>query len=152
MGLRGVSDPLAIGLYQDAADPKREWDRKVRTVVRGLTVFFHHAELLNVFQYGLFSYQLLCHKLLRWAVPFFLILALASNLVLVPGSLVYSILLLLQIALYSFGILGLLSPKMQDMILVKIPMYFLAVNVSILFAWWRYLSGQRITTWTPTRR
>jgi len=152
MGLRGVSDPLAIGLYQDAADPKREWDRKVRTVVRGLTVFFRHAELLNVFQYGLFSYQLLCHKLLRWAVPFFLILALVSNIALIHGPFIYSVLLLLQIALYSFGILGLLSPKMQDMILVKIPMYFLAVNVSILFAWWRYLSGQRITTWTPTRR
>lgn len=152
MGLRGVSDPLALGLYQDAADPKREWDRKIRTVVRGLTVFFRHLELLNTFRYGLFSYQLFCHKLLRWSVPLFLILALASNLALVHGPWLYGVLLLLQGALYGFGILGLLSPKLQDTILVKVPAYFLAVNASILLAWWQYLCGRRIVTWTPTRR
>lgn len=152
MGLRGVTDPDAVGIYQDTADPKREWDRKIRTVVRGLTVFFRHLELLNVFQHGLFSYQLFCHKLLRWSVPLFLILAFGSNLWLVHVSFTYGILLMLQIALYGFGVMGLLRPKMQDIILVKIPAYFLAVNASILFAWWRYLSGQRIVTWTPTRR
>ena len=152
LGLRGVSDPLAIGLYQDTADQKREWDRKIRTVVRGLTVFFRHMELLNVFQYGLFSYQLFCHKLLRWSVPFFMMLAFVFNLALVKGSFVFSGLLLLQILLYGLGVLGVLRPKLQELIMVKIPTYFLAVNVSILFAWWRYLSGQRIITWTPTRR
>ena len=113
--------------------------------MRGLTVFFRHVELLNVFQYGLFSYQLLCHKLLRWLVPFFLILAFVSNLALIHSSFIYGVLLLLQLLLYGFGILGLLRPKMQDISLVKIPVYFLAVNVSILFAWWRYLNGQRIS-------
>lgn len=152
MGLRGVTDPDAVGIYQDTADPKREWDRKIRTVVRGLTVFFRHLELLNLFRHGLFSYQLFCHKLLRWSVPLFLILAFGSNLWLVHVSFTYGILLLLQITLYGFGVMGLLKPKMQDIILVKIPAYFLAVNASILFAWWRYLSGQRIVTWTPTRR
>jgi glycosyltransferase involved in cell wall biosynthesis len=152
MGLRGVSDPRAVGLYQDTADQKREWDRKIRTVVRGLTVFFRHLELLNIFRYGFFSYQLFCHKLLRWSVPLFLILAFVTNLALAQGSYIYSVLLLLQVTLYGFGSLGLLSPKMQGLIMVKIPTYFLAVNVSILFAWWRYLSGQRIITWTPTRR
>ena len=152
MGLRGVTDPDAVGIYQDTADPKREWDRKIRTVVRGLTVFFRHLELLNVFRHGWFSYQLFCHKLLRWSVPLFLILAFGSNIWLVHVSFAYGILLMLQIALYGFGVMGLLKPKMQDIILVKIPAYFLAVNASILFAWWRYLSGQRIVTWTPTRR
>ncbi len=152
MGLRGVSDPLAVGLYQDTVDQKREWDRKIRTVVRGLTVFFCNVELLNVFQYGLFSYQLFCHKLLRWSVPFFLVSTLVSNFALIHGFFIYRFLLLLQISLYGVGILGLLRPKMQDVILVKIPVYFLTVNASILFAWWRYLSGQRIVTWTPTIR
>lgn len=152
MGLRGVSDPLAVGLYQDTVDQKREWDRKIRTVVRGLTVFFRHVELLNVFRYGLFSYQLFCHKLLRWSVPFFLIVAFFSNVILIHNSFTYNILLLLQILFYGLGILGLLSPKMQNTMIVKIPMYFIAVNISIWFAWWRYLSGQRIVTWTPTRR
>jgi len=152
MGLRGVSDPLAFGLYQDTADQKREWNRKIRTVVRGLTVFFGHVDLLNVFQYGLFSYQLFCHKLLRWSVPFLLIAVFISNIALIQHAFMYRVLMLLQISLYSLATLGLLRPKMQDMIFIRVPAYFLAVNASILFAWWQYLNGQRIITWTPTIR
>ncbi len=152
LGLRGVIDPLAVGLYQDAAEQKLEWDRKIRTVLRGLTVFFRHLDLLNIFQYGLFSYQLFCHKLLRWSVPFLLIVAFASNLVLLSKSFIYFILLLLQIYFYSLGILGFLKQEIQHGTVIKIPVYFLTVNVSILFAWWRYLRGQRIVTWAPTIR
>lgn len=152
MGLRSVSDPVTIGFYQDTTDQKREWDRKIRTVLRGLTVFFRHLDLLNVFQYGLFSYQLFCHKLLRWLVPFLLTLAFVSNFVLSSKSLIYFFLLWLHILFYSLGILGLQKKKLQDRSLIKIPMYFLTVNMSILVAWWRYLRGQRIVTWAPTVR
>ena len=86
IGLRGVSDADALGYYLDVADQKKELDRKVRTIIRGLTVFFKHIELLNVFSYGLFAYQLFCHKLLRWLVPLFLVTALLSNMYLSLGS------------------------------------------------------------------
>jgi glycosyltransferase involved in cell wall biosynthesis len=152
MGLRAVSDPLALGMYPDTGDRKREWERKVRTVVRGLTVFFRHAELLNVCRYGLFSYQLFCHKLLRWSVPLFLVVALASNFALAGDSSAYGLFLLLQSLLYGLGMLGLLVSGMQDVSVVRIPTYFLVVNASILFAWSRYLGGERVHTWTPTRR
>ncbi|HEU0048515.1 MAG TPA: hypothetical protein VFQ43_13030, partial [Nitrososphaera sp.] len=132
MGLRGVSDPLAFGLYQDTAEPKREWDRKIRTVVRGLTVFFRHMELLNAFRYGWFAYQLFCHKLLRWLVPFFLIVAFISNIALICGPTIYRFLMLLQISFYASGILGLLRPNMQNLTIIRVPVYFLAVNTSIL--------------------
>ena len=99
MGLRGISEPEAVGYYPDIADRSREFDRKVRTVVRGLTVFFRHLELLNVFKYGLFSYQLFCHKLLRWLVPVFLAVFLASSAVLAPKSPLFLVLLLGQLVL-----------------------------------------------------
>lgn len=63
LGMRGVSDPDAIGCYQDISDSRREFDRKIRTVLRGLTVFFHNLEFLNPFRYGLFSYQYPCLQL-----------------------------------------------------------------------------------------
>ena len=81
MGLRGISDPEVTGSYLDVSDSSREFDRKVRTVLRGLTVFFRHMEFLNIFKYGFFSYQYFCHKLLRWLVPLFLIVAFITNLV-----------------------------------------------------------------------
>ena len=92
IGLRGVSDADALGYYLDVADQKKELDRKVRTIIRGLTVFFNHIELLNVFRYGLFAYQFFCHKLLRWLVPLFLVTALCQICfyLLAPGFILLS--------------------------------------------------------------
>jgi len=152
IGLRGVSDPKAIGYYLDVSDKKREFDRKVRTVMRGLTVFFRHLEFLNAFRYGLFSYQYFCHKLLRWLVPIFLIIAFVSNIILVAESILFFIILLIQLIFYSLAVLGLKGKVLSSQFLVKVPMYFLTVNASILLAWWRYLNGQRMVMWTPSER
>ena len=151
-GFRGVSDSQAIGYYQSIADDRQEFDRKVRTVLRGLTVFFNHLEFLKVWRYGLFSYQYGCHKLLRWLVPAFLVVAFASNLLIVPTSMVYVVLLIGQIAFYGLGVLGWRRPHLFSGSWVKIPTYFIVVNGAIAVAWWKYLGGQRITRWTPSER
>jgi len=150
LGLRGVSDPLAIGSYLDIADEKREFERKVRTVLRGLTVFFKHLEFLNIFKYGLFSYQFFCHKLVRWLVPLFLVILLASNVVLALSSLFYLVLLICQLAFYSIGIYGWLTQSLSG--ILKIPMFFLVVNAAIAVAWWQYVTGKRVVLWTPSQR
>jgi glycosyltransferase involved in cell wall biosynthesis len=152
LGMRGVSDPQAIGYYLDVSDPKREMDRKIRTVVRGLTVFFRHIELLNFLRYGLFSYQLFCHKLVRWLVPAFMAAALASNFLLITGSVFYTVLMALQAAFYAMAVIPSALGRTPSSLLLKIPSYFLTVNLAILRAWWRYLIGQRIVMWEPSRR
>ena len=81
IGLRGISDPLAIGYYHDISDQKLEYERKIRTVLRGMTGFFNNTEYLNFIRYGIFSYQYFCHKLLRWLVPVFLIIELMLNII-----------------------------------------------------------------------
>jgi cellulose synthase/poly-beta-1,6-N-acetylglucosamine synthase-like glycosyltransferase len=153
MGLRGVSDPGALGFYRDISDKTREFDRKVRTVLRGLTVFFQHIEFLNVFRYGLFSYQYLCHKLLRWFVPVFLGIAFGANLLLATGSSVFFALFLVQCCFYGLGVWGWRSTGNESSLsLLRIPVYFMIVNASIVVAWWRYLRRQRIVMWTPSER
>ena len=151
-GLRGVSDPLAVGYYLDVADNRREFDRKVRTVLRGLTVFFKNLEFLNPVKYGFFSYQYFCHKLLRWLVPLFLLFAFASNLAIASESRVYSVLLLGQIVFYASAVWDWRCPSPPVHRLLKIPAYFVAVNAAIAVAWWRYLRGQRLVMWTPSQR
>jgi len=151
MGLRGVSDPKAVGFYLDVSDSSREFDRKVRTVLRGLTVFFSNIELLNIFKYGFFSYQYFCHKLLRWIVPLFLIVAFMTNVYLATKSQMYLILCLVQLFFYGIAIWGWKSRR-TTMNLIKIPYYFLTVNVSIFVAWWKFLGGQRVVMWTPSER
>jgi cellulose synthase/poly-beta-1,6-N-acetylglucosamine synthase-like glycosyltransferase len=152
LGLRGVSERKAVGYYLDVSDERREFERKVRTVLRGLTAFFRHPEFLNLFRYGLFSCQYFCHKLLRWSVPFFLVLAFFSNLVLVGKALPFFVLFLGQLGFYSLALWGWRGKGTPENALIKIPTYFLTVNASILVAWWRYLNGQRMVMWIPSER
>jgi glycosyltransferase involved in cell wall biosynthesis len=152
LGLRGVSDSSAVGYYLDVTDGRREFDRKVRTVLRGLTVFFRNLEFLNPLRYGFFSYQYFCHKLLRWLVPLFLLFAFTTNLALAPGSLVCSVLLVSQVGFYATAIWVWRHPLPPAHALLKIPAYFVAVNAAIILAWWRYFRGQRLVMWTPSQR
>ena len=152
LGLRGVSDPEAIGWYEDIVEEKKEFSRKVRTVIRGLTVFFRHLEFLNILKYGLFSYQYFCHKLLRWFVPFFLVLALLSNILLITGLSWWVLLLALQTMFYGLAFLGWRTNASVFGMITKIPTYFVTVNASIFVAWIRFLRGERITMWTPSKR
>lgn len=152
LGMRGVSDPMAIGSYPDVADSQKEFDRKVRTVLRGLTVFFRNLEFLNPFRYGFFSYLFFCHKLLRWLVPLFLFLAFFSNLILALYAPGYVALLVVQVLFYATAIgLG-RQASLPTLTLLKIPVYFVTVNTAIALAWWRYLLGQRMVMWTPSER
>ena len=150
LGLRGVSDPKAIGSYLNIADESREFERKVRTVLRGLSVFFKHLEFLNFFQYGLFSYQFFCHKLLRWLVPFFLVVALVSNVILAFMSGFFLFLLVGQFVFYGIGVYGWFTQSLSGVL--KIPMFFMVVNTAILVAWWKYLAGNRVVFWEPSAR
>lgn len=152
LGMRGVSDPDAIGYYQDISDSRREFDRKIRTVLRGLTVFFHNLEFLNPFRYGLFSYQYFCHKLLRWLVPLFLFAAFMANAVLSHHSVGYSMIFLFHLAFYGIALGGWAAKSTPTHALFKIPVYFVTVNAAIFVAWWRYIRGRRMVMWAPSER
>jgi len=152
LGKRGVSDPDAIGYYQDISDSRREFDRKIRTVLRGLTVFFHNLEFLNPFRYGLFAYQYFCHKLLRWLVPLLLCTAFVSNALLSRYSAGYTMFFLLHLAFYAIALGGWVAKSTPTHTLFKIPVYFVTVNAAIFVAWWRYIRGTRMVLWAPSER
>lgn len=151
-GLRCIIDPKAVGYYVDIKGKSKEFDRKVRTVLRGLTVYFNHTELLNIFKYGLFSYQYFCHKLFRWMVPAFLMIALLSNAALSVNSLFYRVILLLQVLFYSVALINVATNREYSINIANIPKYFLVVNASIAMAWWKYIRRQRIVLWNPSER
>jgi len=151
-GFRAISDPKAIGYYEDVSDKRHEFDRKIRTVLRGLTVYFRNIEFLNFMKYGFFSYQYFCHKLLRWLVPFFLLIAFATNLILSTRSVFYIILFFCQTLFYGLGISGLLKDNVPISKIEKIPGYFITVNLAILNAWYKYIKGERIILWAPSQR
>jgi cellulose synthase/poly-beta-1,6-N-acetylglucosamine synthase-like glycosyltransferase len=150
-GLRGVSDGNAIGYYTDLADTSKEYSRKVRTVVRGISALLTHRALLNPFRFGLFAWQLASHKLFRWIVPFAMAGALLANLWLASDSNFYRVLAGFHLAGYGLALLSLRWPT--PVLRVWRPVGFLLLaNASILTAWMRVMQGKTIVVWTPSER
>lgn len=152
LGLRGVADPESVGYYHNLLDQRKEYERKVRTVVRGISVFMRSVSLLNPLRYHLFAWQLFSHKLCRWLVPFAMIAALAANGWLALSSPVYRAILLVQAGFYSLALVYMLSRRVPSVGMLRIPSFFVMVNLSILDAWMRYFRGERIVSWTPSKR
>lgn len=148
-GYRAVTEPEATGVMKSISDLQGEFPRKVRTFLRGMTTLLHFKHLLNPFRYGVFSLQLISHKLLRWSTGVFLILLFVSNLCLI-GSKFYLTLFLLQIAFYALALIGWVG--MARPFIFRVPLFFLMVNLSALVAWVKYFNGVRQEIWEPSKR
>ncbi|KEF32226.1 Glycosyl transferase, group 2 family protein [Marinobacter nitratireducens] len=150
--LVAVSAPDVLGYYQDVADSKKEYERKLRTIIRGLTAIERHPEVMNPVRYGWFSFQVLSHKLMRWAVPWFLLLLIVTSVPMADEGGLYSLALFGQLIFYLCVFLAYARPSLRDNKFLKIPFFFIQVNLAIAHATIRFLSGTRMTVWTPSKR
>ena len=150
-GMRGISEPAALGFYKNVADDRREYGRKVRTVVRGIVGLLQHLDVLNPFRYGLASWQLFSHKLCRWLVPFALVGAFVANVVLALESTFYLILTIMQVVTYGTAAIGIpWRSKLHG--LPRLVSFMVLVNISILNAWYDVMRGKRVVAWDPSKR
>jgi len=146
VGLRGITDQYSIGYYKNIDNQKKEFERKVRTVLRGITVLANNTNLLNPLKYGIFSWQLFSHKLMRWLVPWFQVLAFLTNILLALYTDIYKIIFVFHLSLYFISFLG------SKLIYFKFPYYFVLVNYATFLAWIQFIKGKNIVSWTPSIR
>jgi len=151
-GSRAVSEPAAIGLMASVRDPKQEYGRKVRTLIRGMTTLFGNAQLLNPFRFGVFSFALFSHKIMRWLAPLFLVTALGSSGMLIRSPW-YLAAFSAQVACCLLGVAAFGRVAGVDRTIAgRVALYVTSVNAAVLSAWFRYLMGVRQELWTPSRR
>jgi len=141
--------PASFGVVRSE---RGELERKVRTIVHGLVVFFAHGKLVNPFRYGLFSWQLVSHKLFRWILPFGLIALLVSNVSLWWAGPFYQLLLALQLLGYGTGIAAYFLGGKFEAGVLRLAGFFFLGNVATLVAWWKFCLGEKMVTWEPSQR
>jgi len=151
-GLRAICDQRVKGRYQDLKDESKEFERKKRTIIRGMTAVWELRESLNPFRHGLFAFQVWSHKVLRWLVPVGMLLALGCAAALAPYSRLYSDLLLLQIAAYAAAASAYLFAAARRIMPLRIALYFFVANTATAAALWDFARGVRIVTWNPSQR
>jgi cellulose synthase/poly-beta-1,6-N-acetylglucosamine synthase-like glycosyltransferase len=149
-GYRLVYDPRATVLVEPPIESGSEFRRKVRIANQVTRALLGMDS--TFWTSGFYSLELLSHKLLRYLVPVFLLLLLASNLLL-AGSLkgAWVGLLLLQLAFYGLAVLGARTHRHLNRRgkLLTLPYYFCLMNLAVLFALISVLKGERISCWLP---
>lgn len=151
-GLVAVSDARVRGIYKDIKDPRKEYQRKVRTAIRGMAGLATMRAVLNPFTHGLFAFQVWSHKLMRWLVPWFLVFLLISSVSLYDTAPLFRIALWLQVAGYAVVILAHFASAAKKSALVRIAYYFVQANVALAHAGFLFLRGKRVVVWDPSVR
>lgn len=151
-GLVAITCSEVVGIYRDVKDPGLEYRRKIRTVIRGITAIARHPEVLNPVRMGWFAFQVWSHKIMRWGVPWFMLLFAGLTLLLQGQGTIYLLALVAQIAFYALALAGWLSGRMRENTLVRIVFFFVQTNLALAQATVSFLFGKRMTVWTPSRR
>ena len=150
-GLRAISAPDILGYYPSIADERREYARKHRTALRGMTALRRHPDFLSPRRYGLFAFQLFSHKIMRWAVHWFMLATLLlSGAMMAGGSAFATLVFCGELAFLALAALGALTRKLPGS--ARLPYYFTQVNLALANAAVSLARGQTMVTWQPSRR
>lgn len=152
-GYRGVFDADAICYEQTAGDFDKEGKRKQRIVNRSFSGLMKNKVVLNPFKHGFYSIEVLSHKLLRWLIPFFILVAAIGITILAQIQiLLFQYLLLLGIVFFWTMLLGSALKKWADCpSIFLIPYYFYLVNINSMRGVLQSLRGKVQVTWGTPR-
>lgn len=128
-----------------------EKERKIRISAGGFQAIGKLKGLLNIFRYGILSFQYISHRVLRWTLcPLSLLLAILSSIYLyiyAPGSL-YKTVLVLQALFYLLAIAG----SFLRWRILYLPFYFCFMNFCVFAGFLRFVRGRQLATWEKAGR
>jgi cellulose synthase/poly-beta-1,6-N-acetylglucosamine synthase-like glycosyltransferase len=151
-GKRQVFEPAAISREAVLTDLRDEFRRKVRIMTRCLNSLRMAPEVLNPLRHGWFAVQVISHRLLRWLVPVFGIVAFVSNVFLLPDPF-YRLTVHLQVAFLFVAAIGAALDRLQvGPSFLRMPHYFCAANLAALDALANCLRGRNVVTWRTERK
>ena len=151
-GYRVVYEPRALLMEETLKNSEDEYRMRVRVSLRALWALWDMRKLLNPKRYGVFSLQLLSHKVLRYSGILFMIGAYIGNAFILSRSIFFRIILLIQTIFYSAALAGyVLEKKGSFSRILYIPYYFCLINIAAGHALIRFLCGEKQVLWTPRK-
>lgn len=151
-GMRTIMDTNITGTYTIQTNVYDEFNRKVRTITRGIYFFFKNVEFVNPFKYGILAFQLISHKLLRWTTPLFMVLTFILTLALINIYPFAKWLLSFQIVFYLIGVLACIYRPLRKNSIFRINYFLLMVHSAMLISWVNWISKKVQFTWEPFKR
>jgi len=154
-GYRGIFEPEAKCFEETAGDFEKEGNRKERIVNRSFRGLMKVKSVMNPFKTGFFSLEVISHKLLRWLIPVFFMLAASGSIILsLLDIYAFHYISIFGISFLWLALYGQLRAQKQDVSIHPIfyyPYYFMLVNIRSLFGIIAALRGNIQVTWSTPR-
>ena len=150
-GYRVVFEERALAYEQTTKSTAEEFGMRVRVVTQGIRGVMSLPELLNFRKYGWVSLQLFSHKILRWLVPYLLIILFATNAALID-HVGFRYFFLLQVAFYTFGLISIVVPLHRRWRPLSIPLYFCTLNAAAMLSVIEVFRGTKYVCWETVRK
>jgi cellulose synthase/poly-beta-1,6-N-acetylglucosamine synthase-like glycosyltransferase len=149
-GYRVVYDPEAVG-YEETNSIGQEFRRRVRIGAGNLHALRYTWRLLSPGA-GLVAFSYWSHKVLRWLVPFALLLAFGCSVALARET-PYAVFAVLSVWFVLMGWIGYRLERNRVRIrMLSVPCYFLSLNLALLCGFILYVCGRERGVWRPTAR
>ncbi len=153
-------DPEAYAIESASANVKEELKRKIRIAAGGIQSIIRLKPLLNIFKYGVLSFQYISHRVLRWtlaplSLPFIFIfnLILALRYGITDFSNLYTLLFYAQVLFYVMALVGwYLENRKISIKILFVPYYFFIMNYAVYAGIVRYFKGQQSVNWERAKR
>lgn len=151
-GLRSIYEPNAVCFEETNQKTDKEMKMRIRVISQTYTDLWRNREMLNPFKSGFYAIELLSHKVLRYAVPIFLVTALISAAVLAYSSWIFEVFFLLQAVFYFVALLGwILERTIGKIGIFAIPHYFVLANLASVLGFYKFLRGENYASWETVR-
>lgn len=146
----------AYAMEYGSANIEEESKRKRRIAAGGLQSIWWLRSLMNPFIYPKTSFLFISHRVLRWSItPFALMALIPLNvaLVMMKGGTIYTLIWILQILFYLAAFTGYaLAARGKKNKLLYVPYYFLFMNVNV-FRGIKYLQSHKNSgAWEKAKR
>jgi cellulose synthase/poly-beta-1,6-N-acetylglucosamine synthase-like glycosyltransferase len=154
-GWRVVYEPEATSVEEASTTYTVEFRRKVRILTRSIKGLLQMRALLNPFRHGIFSLQLIMHKLLRFLMPLFLMTGFLSLAALAALGRWRALLALLVVVFTAAILVGRSSRRVAHsnpvVRVCRLFYYYLMVNYALSLAWLNVIRGTSMVLWAPER-
>lgn len=151
-GFDTVYEPSAVAIEEVAPNLTEEEGRRIRIGLGNYQAFFKMKWALNpLLGWRFIAY--LSHKVLRWFVPHFMIIALVCNITLLELAL-YQLTMIGQIGFYGLAFWGIKKQRQEIEVnsLVSLISFFVSMNLALMRGFLRYFNSNVQGSWQRTSR
>ncbi len=151
-GLRTVYEPEAISEEDTNKKGKDEFRMRVRVIMQTFSALQRYPQVMRVNEQGIYAFQMLSHKVMRYLVPAFLLVLWLVNPLLVSTHSFYRWAFYAQMAAYSVAAFGWLFDKLGIRLgPLSLPYYFVLANLAIVKAFFKFMRGESRVVWQSVR-